>query len=92
MPQSPGLLLAVLIALLATQVARIALPERAGPYLVTLGLSAAGVAVAELIAGFGHLTGPSVGVVHPFLDVVLVAAFQAVGLLLAGQVRGGPSV
>ena len=92
MPQSPGLLLAVLIALVATQVTRIALPDRAGPYLLTLGLSAAGVAVAELIAGFGRLTGPSVGVVHPVLDVVVVAGFQAVGLLLAGQVRGGPSV
>jgi hypothetical protein len=92
MPQSPGLLLAVVIALVATQATRIALPDRAGPYLLTLGLSTAGVAGGELIAGFGRFTGPSVGVVHPVLDLVVVAAFQAVGVLLHGQVRGGPSV
>lgn len=90
MPQSPGLVLAVLIALVATQVTRVVLPDRAGPYLVTLALSAAGVVAGELVAGFGRFAGPSIGVLHPFLDLPAIAALQAIGVLVSGPARGTP--
>lgn len=81
MRASPGLVLAILLALVATQVTRLVLPER-GPYLWTLGVSCVGVVLGELVAGSGRLAGASVGVLHPVLDLAVVAALQAAALLL----------
>jgi hypothetical protein len=78
---SPGLVLALLLALIATQVTRLVIPER-GPYLWTLGISCLGVVLGELVAGSGHLAGVSLGVLHPVLDLAVVAVLQAVGALL----------
>ena len=81
MRASPGLVLAVLLALCATQLTRLLFPDR-GPYLWTLVLSCVGVLLGELLAGSGFLAGTSLGVVHPVLDLTIVAAVQAVGMLL----------
>ena len=81
MRASPGLVLAVLLALCATQVTRLLFPER-GRYVWTLALSCLGVLLGEVLAGSGFLAGASLGVVHPLLDLCVVAAVQAVGMLL----------
>lgn len=81
MRPSPGLVLAALLALVTAQVTRLLLGGR-GPYLWTLALSAAGVVAGEVVAGSGHLDGLSLGVVHPFPDVVATALLQGAGALL----------
>lgn len=81
MRASPGLVLAVLLALCATQVTRLLFPDR-GPFVWTLALSCVGVLLGELVAGSGFLAGAALGVVHPVLDLTVVAAVQAVGMLL----------
>ena len=81
MRASPGLVLALLLALVATQVTRLVVPTR-GPYLWTLVVSVAGVVIGELVAGTGHLAGASVGVLHPLLDLAVVGMLQVAGALL----------
>jgi hypothetical protein len=84
MRPSPGLILAVLLVLVTTQVVRLVLPGR-GPYLWTFLLSAAGLVAGEVIAASGHLNQPALGVLHPLADVVLLAVLQAAGAVIAGR-------
>ncbi|HXA27190.1 MAG TPA: hypothetical protein VN193_00430 [Candidatus Angelobacter sp.] len=84
MRPSPGLILAVLLVLVTAQVVRLALPGR-GPYLWTLLLSAAGLVAGEVIAASGHLNAPSLGVLHPLADVVVIAVLQVAGAVIAGR-------
>lgn len=84
MRPSPGLVFAVLLVLVLTQVVRVVLPGR-GPYLWTLLLSMAGLVAGEVIAASGHLNAPSIGVLHPLADVLVIAALQGAGALVAGR-------
>lgn len=84
MRPSPGLVLALLLVLILTQVVRIVLPGR-GPYLWTLLLSAAGLAGGEVVAASGHLSAPSIGVLHPLADVLVIAVLQGAGAVVAGR-------
>jgi hypothetical protein len=84
MRPSPGLILAVLLVLVTTQVVRLVLPGR-GPYLWTLLLSVAGLVVGEVIAASGHLNAPALGVLHPLADVAVIALLQAAGAVIAGR-------
>jgi hypothetical protein len=84
MRPSPGLVFAILLVLVLTQVVRVVLPGR-GPYLWTLLLSMAGLVAGEVIAASGHLNAPSVGVLHPLADVLLIAVLQGAGALVAGR-------
>jgi hypothetical protein len=88
MRPSPGLILALLLVLVTTQVVRLVLPGR-GPYLWTFLLSAAGLVAGEVIAASGHLNVPALGVLHPFADVVVIAVLQAAGAVIAGR-RSAP--
>ena len=87
MRPSPGLVLAALLVLLATQITRVVSPRRA-PYAWTLLLSVAGLVIGELIAASGHLDGLAIGVVHPVADVLCIAAVQVLGLFLVGPGSG----
>jgi hypothetical protein len=87
MRPSPGLVLAVLLVLVFTQVARVILPGR-GPYLWTLALSVAGLVAGEVLAASGHLNGASIGVLHPVADVLAIAALQAAGAVVASRSTG----
>lgn len=84
MRPSPGLVLALLLVMVLTQVVRVILPGR-GPYLWTLLLSAAGLVAGEVLAASGHLNAPAVGVIHPLADVVVIAVLQGAGALVAGR-------
>ena len=84
MRPSPGLILAVLLVLILTQVVRVVLPGR-GPYLWTLLLSVAGLVAGEVVASSGHLSGPAVGVLHPVADILVIAALQVAGVFVAGR-------
>lgn len=84
MRPSPGLVLALLVVIVATQAVRAVVPDR-GPYLWTLLLSAAGLAAGEVLAASGHLSAPSLGVLHPLADVVAIAVLQAAGAVLMGR-------
>jgi hypothetical protein len=84
MRPSPGLILALLLVVVATQVVRLVLPGR-GPYAWTLLLSAAGLVAGEVIAASGHLNAPSLGVLHPLADVVVIAVLQGAGAVIAGR-------
>jgi hypothetical protein len=84
MRPSPGLVLAVLLVLILTQVVRVVAPGR-GPYLWTLLLSAAGLVGGEVLAASGHLNSPEVGVLHPVADVLAIAVLQVAGALVAGR-------
>jgi hypothetical protein len=81
---SPGLVLAVLLVLILTQVVRVLLPRR-GPYLWTLLLSAAGLVAGEVLAASGRLSSPSIGVLHPLADVLVIAVLQVAGAFVAGR-------
>jgi hypothetical protein len=81
---SPGLILALLLVLVTTQTVRLLLPHR-GPYAWTLLLSAAGLVAGEIIAASGHLSSPTLGVVHPLADVLLIAVLQAAGAIVTGR-------
>jgi hypothetical protein len=81
MSLSPGFLLAALVSLLLTQVARLAIRPHA-PYIVTLGLSMLGLVGGEVLAGSGHLAHPSLGVLHPVADLLVVALVQGAGTVL----------
>jgi len=83
MRPSPGLILALLLILVLTQVVRVILPGR-GPYLWTFLLSAAGVVGGEMLAASGHLNGASLGVLHPVADVLVVTVLQAAGAVVVG--------
>ena len=78
---SPGFLLAALVVVIVTQATRVALGQR-GPYLATLGLSIVGLIGGEVLAGSGHLARPSLGVLHPAADVLVIVLAQAAGSLL----------
>jgi hypothetical protein len=84
MRPSPGLVLAVLLVLVFTQVARVILPGR-GSYLWTLALSVAGLTAGEVLAASGHLNSASIGVLHPVADIVAIAVLQAAGAVVAGR-------
>lgn len=84
MRPSPGLVLAILLVLILTQVVRVVLPGR-GPYLWTLLLSSAGLVAGEVLAASGHLNAPSVGVIHPLADVLVIVLLQGAGALIAGR-------
>lgn len=84
MRPSPGLVLALVLVLVLTQVVRVILPGR-GSYLWTLSLSAAGVAAGEVIAASGHLNGASLGVLHPLADLLAIVVLQAAGAVVAGR-------
>ena len=86
MRPSPGLVLALLVVIVATQVVRVVAPGR-GPYLWTLLLSATGLAAGEVLAASGHLSAPSLGVLHPLADAVAIAFVQAGGAVLTGRGR-----
>ena len=86
---SPGLILAAIVVVLATQVVRLFFPGR-GPYALTLLLSVAGLVGGEMVAGTGHLAAPTLGVIHPLADVALMTGLQGVGVLAtvpAGRAR-----
>jgi hypothetical protein len=84
MRPSPGLVLAVLLVLILTQVVRLVLPGR-GPYLWTLLLSMAGLAGGEVLAASGHLNAVAVGVLHPLSDVLIIAVLQGAGAVVTGR-------
>jgi hypothetical protein len=86
MRPSPGLVLAVLLVLILTQVVRLVLPGR-GPYLWTLLLSVAGLAGGEVLAASGHLNALAVGVLHPVADVLIIAVLQGAGAVVAGRTQ-----
>jgi len=89
MRPSPGLVFAVLLVLVLTQLVRVVLPGR-GPYLWTLLLSVAGLVGGEVMAASGHLGGPEVGVLHPFADLLVVAVLQVAGAFVAGRSEASP--
>ena len=78
---SPGILLAVLFALIGAQLTRLVWPRRLG-YLVALVLAAAGVVAGELVALELHGGGPPLGPLHPLADAAGIAALEVVGALL----------
>jgi hypothetical protein len=84
---SPGIVLAVLIALIGAQLTRLIFPGR-GNYLVAVLCAAVGLLGAELVALGGH-GGPSLGTVHPVADVVGIAIAEVAGLVLAAPRRLG---
>jgi hypothetical protein len=84
---SPGIVLAVLIALIGAQLTRLIVPGR-GNYVVAILCAAVGLLGAELVALGGH-GGPSVGTVHPVADAVGIAVAEAGGLVLAAPRRLG---
>lgn len=75
----PGLVLALVFALIATQVMVLVLPD-AGGYLWLLALSAAGILLGEFVAQSGLLRSPVVGVVHPLADLIGIGLLQAAGM------------
>ncbi len=84
---SPGFLLAAMIVALVTQAIRVATGAR-GPYAATLALSILGLIGGEVLAGSGHLANPSLGVLHPLADVLVIGITQGAGsLLLTARVR-----
>jgi hypothetical protein len=85
---SPGLVLALVLVAIATQVAWVLVP-RGGPYAWRLLLSVAGLMAGEMFASGGHLAIPSVGVLHPLADLLGIAALQGVGWLLVGGADAG---
>jgi len=87
MHPSPGLVLAAVLVLLATQLVRLFFPGR-GPYALTLVLSVAGLVGGEMVAGTGHLAAPVLGVIHPLADVTLIAALQGAGVLATAPAGG----
>lgn len=80
----PAFLLAILLILLATQVAYVIWPRRPN-YLVRLALSAVAFALGELGATVTLGSRLAVGDLHPAVDLVLLALLQ-----LAATRWGGP--
>lgn len=81
MALAPGLVLAILVIGIATSVTRLAVGGR-GPWALSLSLSVAGLAGGELLANTGRLTRPSVGVIHPVADLLVIAAVQITAALM----------
>jgi len=81
---SPGLVLAGLVVVILTQATRVAAGRR-GPYAATLGLSVIGLLGGEVLAAGGHLAQPSIGVLHPVADVLVMVVTQAAGALAFAQ-------
>jgi hypothetical protein len=69
----PVVALAVLLALLATQVAYMLAPSRAG-YLLRLLTSAVAVGIGEAVGTLGLYPHLAVGDLHPLPDLVILAA------------------
>ena len=72
------LLLAVLMALLATQVACLLAP-RAPHYLIRLGLSVLAVLLGEALGRLGVGGRLALGELHPVTDLVLLVIIQWAG-------------
>jgi hypothetical protein len=88
MRPSPGLVLAILLVLVVAQATRLLAPERAA-YLACLGLAVAGLLAGEVVAATGHLGGPSIGPIHPLLDVALMAVLEAAGAFVVAPPATG---
>ena len=76
------MVLAVLLVLLCAQLAHL-LRRGRGPYLLCLVLSAAGLLGGELLAGAGHLGHPTLGVLHPLADAVVIIALESAGAIVS---------
>lgn len=79
----PALLPALLLILLATQLAYVIEPRRPH-YLVRLGVSSIALLLGELAGAAGLGRALALGDLHPANDLVLLVAFQ----WLAGRVGG----
>jgi hypothetical protein len=79
---SPGLALAVLLALIGAQATRLAMPGSG--YLRSLGLAALGVIAGELAALELHAGGPALGSLHPVADIAGIAVLEFGGAIVAG--------
>ncbi|HEY8756352.1 MAG TPA: hypothetical protein VIN65_08410 [Candidatus Dormibacteraeota bacterium] len=84
---SPGIVLAVLIVAIGTQLTRLLVPRR-GNYLVAMVCAVMGLLGAELVALSGH-GGPALGSVHPAADVVGIGIAEAIGVALTAPRRLG---
>jgi hypothetical protein len=80
----PAFLLAILLILLATQVAYVIWPRRPN-YLFRLGLSAMAFALGELGATLTLGSRLAVGDLHPAVDLVLLAGLQLAATRWAGK-------
>jgi hypothetical protein len=74
----PVVLLAILLALLGTQVAYLLAP-RSQHYVVRLGLSAVAVLLGEAIGRLGVGDRLALGELHPISDLILLVVLQWVG-------------
>lgn len=83
---SPGLVLAILVALIGAQVARLADPEH-GSYWWRLLLAAGGVVAGEVAAVSLHVPGPALGAVHLLPDAVAIALLEWLGGVLVNPTR-----
>jgi hypothetical protein len=81
---SPGILLAALVVLVATQAYRNAVSP-AVPYVVSLILGAIGLLGGEVIGLAVHLQGPPLGVIHPIPDLIAIAATEWSGSMMIGR-------
>lgn len=80
----PAFLLAILLILLATQVAYVIWPRRPN-YLLRLALSAVAFVLGELGATVTLGSRLAVGDLHPAVDLVLLALLQLAATRWAGQ-------
>ena len=83
---APGLILAVLVVLIATQVARVLVPGR-GSYAWLALLAACGLVIGELWALASHLHGPALGALHPLPDLVAMGFLLWLGTVVAPAPR-----
>jgi hypothetical protein len=70
--------------LTATQVSRFLVPP-AVPYAVSLVLATAGLLAGEVLALIPRFSGPSLGVLHPVPDLIVIAIGQLAGSFLLGN-------
>lgn len=80
-------MLAALLVLLCAQVTHL-LRRGRGLYLVSLVISAVGLAGGELLAADGLLGRPALGVLHPLADLVVITALQAAGAIVSAPRAG----
>lgn len=78
---SPGVVLAIVVVLIAAQIGYVVMPHR-GAYRHRLILAVAGFLGAEVFAAVIHGGGPTLGVIHPVVDVVVMASLQAAAIFL----------
>ncbi|MFN2451620.1 MAG: hypothetical protein ABR541_04635 [Candidatus Dormibacteria bacterium] len=84
---TPGVVLAGLLVLLSAQLTHL-MRRRRGRYVVCLLLSAVGLVGGELLAAAGHLGRPTLGVLHPVADAVLIVALQVAGTIVSAPRAG----